>query len=159
MDNENFDAPAEKNPGGRPPHEPTPELRAQVETLSGYGIPQEDIAAFIHVCVETLMKYYSEEMTQGRIKADAKVAGSLFKKAISDDHPQSTQSAIWWEKTRAGRRDKLDANVNGTIEHTADDSFASIVAALEIAGRAKAGSAGRTGAVDSGSEAEPTSSA
>ena len=114
--------------GGRPPHAPTQEQRQQVETLSGYGIPQEDIGAFIGVAVETLMKHYPDEMKLGRIKADAKVAGSLFKKAISDDHPQATNAAIWWEKTRSGRREKkdIDANFNGNVKHSTDGSFGAL---------------------------------
>lgn len=101
---------------GRPPHEPTAETRAKAETLSGYGLRREEIAAFIGIGKTTLEKYYGRELELGRVKADSKVAESLFKKATSDDHPQATTAAIWWEKTRAGRKEpKQDIGLSGAI--------------------------------------------
>ena len=46
---------------------------------------------------DTLIKYYSDEMVLGDAKATAKVAQSLFNKAVSGD----VASMIFWMKARA----------------------------------------------------------
>lgn len=107
---------AQPNLGGRPPHEPTARQREEVETLSGYGMTHGEIATFIGISRPTLEGYYKEELRIGRVRADAKVAGALFKKATSDEHPQATTAAIWWEKTRAGRREpKQEFQHSGSV--------------------------------------------
>lgn len=96
------------------PHEPTPQLRGQVEAMTGYGIKAEDIARSLGICHVTLRKYYREELDNGAVKANAKVAESLFKKATGDGS-QSVTAAIFWAKTRMGWKETL---VN---EHTGKD--------------------------------------
>ena len=98
----------------RAPHEPTPEARKQVEAMTAYGVPQEDICKVIGVSVPTLMKYYREELDTGAVKANAAVAQSLYKKATGDGK-QSVTAAIFWLKTRAGWKETV---VN---EHTGED--------------------------------------
>ena len=85
----------------RPAFEPTDEQRKQVEAMAGFGIPQVDIAKVIGISKPTLEKYFREELDVGSVKATAKVAQSLFKKATSDGS-QSVTAAIFWLKTRAG---------------------------------------------------------
>jgi hypothetical protein len=80
----------------QPPHKPTPDLRRQVESASGFGLPQEQIAALIGIDPKTLRKYYEAEMEQGKAKANAQVGQSLFKKAVGGD----TAAAIWWTKSQ-----------------------------------------------------------
>ena len=99
---------------GRPPHEPTAELRERVETLSGYGVAQEDIAAICGFSVEVLSKHYRAEWDAGKAKANAQVGQSLFQKAVGGD----VAAAIWWSKAQMRWREtkqvegKLDMNLN-----------------------------------------------
>jgi hypothetical protein len=83
---------------GRPSFEPTDAERKQVEALSGYGIPMEQIAALTRegVSVETLNKYFVKELISGKAKANAAVGKTLHQKAMSGD----TTAAIWWSKTQ-----------------------------------------------------------
>jgi len=108
---------AEKNKGGRPAHQPTDADRKLCRTLSGYGVPQEEIARQIGIHQETLRTHYRDELDGGIAQANAKVAESLFKRATSDG-PQAVSAAIFWMKTRAGWR---DVNVH---EHTGKDGGA-----------------------------------
>ena len=53
-----------------------------VRALSQYGVPQEDIAATIGCCVETMLKLYGQEHKEGRAVANAKIGKRLFEKAM-----------------------------------------------------------------------------
>lgn len=86
----------------------------QVLALSQYGVPQEDIAATIGCCVETLVKLYADEMARGKAVANARIGRRLFEKAMDGD----TASLIFWAKTRMGWREtqKLDVtSSDGTM--------------------------------------------
>ena len=52
----------------------------------------------IDVSIPTLLKHYEKEIREGRIKANAKIAQTLYKKAIEGD----TACLIFWAKTRLG---------------------------------------------------------
>ena len=84
------------------PHEPTEELRDQVEAMSACGIPQEDIGLVIGVSKNTLRKYYEPELTTARAKANAAVAGKLYGKCMAGDNV----AMLFWLKTRAGWSEK-----------------------------------------------------
>ena len=85
-------------------HEPTAAQRGQVEAMASYGETYENIAVMMEMSADSLVKYYPKELKKGRIKANALVAQSLFKKATGDG-PQSAASAMFWLKTRAGWRE------------------------------------------------------
>ena len=87
-------------------HEPTPGTRKMVMTLSGYGIPEDGIAAEIGISKPTLIKYYRRELDVGMTKANAQVAQNLFKKATGDG-ASSVTAAIFWCKTRMGWRETV----------------------------------------------------
>ena len=89
------------NKGGRPSHQPTDASRKQVESMAGYGIPEDDIALSLDISAPTLRKHYRRELDMGHIKANSAVAQSLFKKATGDGS-QSVTAAIFWAKTRMG---------------------------------------------------------
>lgn len=91
---------------GKPEHVPTDETKKQVETLSAYGTPQDGIAAIVGIDAKTLRKHYREELDVGMHKANAKVAGSLYKQATDGGN---TAAAIFWMKVRAGWK---ETNVN-----------------------------------------------
>lgn len=82
---------------GRPPHKPTKESREQVKRLSALGCPHEDIATRLKISSDTLVKYYQDELDEGRIDANSAIAGTLFNQAKKGN----TAAAIFWLKTRA----------------------------------------------------------
>ena len=87
----------------RPQFQPTDEDRALVDKLAAFGIPVESMTLFVKdkagksISEKTLRKHFAKELDQGELKANLKVAQTLFKKAISGD----TTSMIFWLKTRA----------------------------------------------------------
>lgn len=97
--------------GGRPPYEPTDRQRREAEAMAGFGIPHEDIANLFEIDAKTLRKHYRRELDVGHVKANAKVAETLWKKAVDG----CTTSAIWWTKARMGWSEKVDVNLRGNI--------------------------------------------
>ena len=89
-------------PTGRPPYQPTAEHRKQVCAMASYGVTQVNIAECFGISYKTLVKYYGDDLKTAATRANAKVAASLFRKAVS---PQLTSpavtAAIFWLKTRA----------------------------------------------------------
>ena len=81
---------------GPVPHKANEETRKSVEMMSAVGIPQADISGALKIDEKTLRKYYRDELDNASTKANAKVGGALFNKAIGGD----TSSMIWWSKTR-----------------------------------------------------------
>ena len=91
-------------------HEPTPQQRKMVESMSAYGIPQEDIAKVVGIDRKTLAKHYRDELDTATAKANAKVAETLYKQATNADNPRSATAAIFWLKTRGGWRETSNLN-------------------------------------------------
>jgi len=85
---------------GRRAHRPDPVSRRQVEAMAAYGVPEADIATVIGIDPKTLRRHYRQELDTGHIKANSKIAESLYRKALGDG-PQSVTAAIFWLKTRA----------------------------------------------------------
>jgi hypothetical protein len=96
---------------GRPAFEPTDSERKQVEALSGYGLPLEQIAVLLRdgISVETLTKYFESELVSGKAKANAGVGRTLHQKAMAGD----TTAAIWWSKTQMRWREVQQHEVTG----------------------------------------------
>ena len=94
---------------GRPAHEPTTETRAQVDALAGYGIRQDEIAAYLGIDKKTLSKHYREELDAAVVKANSAVARSLHKQATEGN----VAAAIFWLKARAGWREKHEVELTG----------------------------------------------
>lgn len=78
-------------------HVPDEKTRKQVEAMSSYGIPQKEIAKVIGIADKTLSKHYRHELDTAETKANAMVAGKLYKKCMDGD----TTCLIFWLKTRA----------------------------------------------------------
>ena len=97
---------------GRPTHAPTPETRRQVEALASCGTPYELIARVIDISVPTLTKHYGEVLEVAGVKANAMIAQSLYKRALSNDKGAIT-AAIFWLKARAGWRDNIPLDETG----------------------------------------------
>ena len=100
---------------GRPPHEPDPVLRRQVEALAGYGIPEADIAGVVGIDPKTLRRHYRHELDHGHVKANAKVAENLFRKATGEGR-EAVTAAIFWLKTRAGWRETPQTHEVGVYD-------------------------------------------
>lgn len=90
-------------------HRPDERGRRQVEALAAYGVPEFDIARVVGIDPKTLRKHYREELDTGAIKATAKVAEFLFRKATTEG-AQCVTAAIFWMKTRGGWREAPQAH-------------------------------------------------
>lgn len=83
---------------GRPAFVPTEAERKQVEALSGYGLPMEQIAMLVRngIHIDTLRTHFQQQLGAGKAKANAQVGKTLFQRAIGGD----TTAMIWWSKTQ-----------------------------------------------------------
>jgi hypothetical protein len=83
---------------GRKAFQPTERERQQVESMSGFGVPTDQIAALVRdgISCDTLYKYFERELVQGKAKANSKVGQTLFQKVMAGD----TTAMIWWTKTQ-----------------------------------------------------------
>ena len=102
---------------GRRAHKPDPILRRQVEAMAGYGVPEHAISRVLAIDPKTLRKHYRDELDTGQVKATAKVAESLFRKATTDGS-QSVTAAIFWLKTRGGWRETPQDHTVGVYDMT-----------------------------------------
>jgi DNA-binding XRE family transcriptional regulator len=93
---------------GRKAHQPTDENKKQVELMAAVGITQEQIAQFLKISQDTLAKYYETELADGAIKANTKVASSLYTQAINGN----VTAQIFWCKTRLGWRDRSEIELS-----------------------------------------------
>ena len=90
---------------GRPPYEVTDELRAKVRAWAAVGTTQEVIASELGICVDTLVKYYRDELNEASARGVANVASNLYAKAMSGD----VTSMIFYLKTRGRWSEKASA--------------------------------------------------
>jgi len=97
---------------GRRAHQPDAASRRQVEAMAGYGVPETEIGEFLCVDPKTLRKHYRLELKQGHIKANSRVAESLYRKATGEGS-QSVTAAIFWLNTRAGWRESIAHELSG----------------------------------------------
>ena len=111
---------------GRNPFEPTETERKQVEALSGYGLPLEQIAVLVRkgISTETLTKYFADELISGKAKANSQVGRTLFQKAMGGD----TTAMIWWTKTQ------MKWSETQKVEHTGKDGGAIAVSSVDLKG-------------------------
>lgn len=92
---------------GRPGFVPTAELRTKVEAWAAVGVNHIDICMLLQGSVakpidpKTLRKHFRYELDTGAIRANAAVAGNVFRKATSDRR-DSMAAAKLWLTTRAG---------------------------------------------------------
>jgi len=104
----------------RPPHKRTDEEAEVVRMMAAVGISQENIAKVIGIDIKTMTKYYREEIDTAWIKANAKVGGSMYNKAIGGD----VQAQKYWMGCRAGWKEtnvtEVEGDVNILIKFTKD---------------------------------------
>ncbi len=87
----------------------TDEQRRQVEIYTATGNTQEQIAILLDCSVDTLDRHFRRELDTGGLKANSKVAGTLYKKAMSGD----VASMIFWMKTRARWKETTTHELTG----------------------------------------------
>jgi len=111
---------------GRPAFEASETERKQVEALSGYGLPLEQIAVLVRkgISVETLTKHFADELISGKAKANSQVGRTLFQKATSGD----TTAMIWWSKTQ------MKWSETQKVEHSGVDGAPIAVATMDLKG-------------------------
>lgn len=97
-------------------HKPTEATRAQVESLSAYGIRQDEIATHLGIDPKTLRKHYATQLAGGTLKANTAVARSLHKMATEGGN---VAAAIFWLKVRAGWTERTVLDVS---HHYEDDA-------------------------------------
>ncbi len=102
---------------GKPPFEPTLEQRKNVETMAGLGLRQEEMCLLVinprterPIRLETLIRYFSDELARGAPLLHLSIAQSLVKKALGDG-PQAVTAGIWVSKCRMGWKERLAVEV------------------------------------------------
>jgi hypothetical protein len=95
-------------PNGRPPHEPTPELRGLVELAASVGATQDQIARSIGIAWATLAKHYRAELARAKVAVDLEVAQTYREKMLGggDWRKADVPALIWYTKARLGWSDK-----------------------------------------------------
>jgi hypothetical protein len=97
-------------------HAPTPSTRAVVRALAAFGINHEHIAAKLTCSVATLQRNYKKELAEASYDMLAKVAQSLYNRAIDPKGGMASEKAgEFLMKTRGGWRDNFQS-----IEHSGD---------------------------------------
>lgn len=94
---------------GPKPWSPSAADRTQIEAYVACGLTQEQISGLVGVSTDTLQRHCRLELDNGLVHANAKVAATLFQKAMAGDN----SCMIFWLKTRAGWRDVSAVEVTG----------------------------------------------
>lgn len=111
---------------GRHAFKPTDAERKQVEALSGYGLPIDQIAILVRdgIHIDTLRKHFAAELVTGKAKANSGIGRTLFQKAMGGD----TTAMIWWSKTQMRWAETQKH------EHTGADGAPIVVATIDVSG-------------------------
>lgn len=104
---------------------PTEQERKQVEAMSGYGLPIEQIAVLVRdgIDYDTLRKHFAQELISGKAKANAQVGKTLFQKVMAGD----TTAMIWWTKTQMRWAE------THRLEHTSPDGSINAISPAQAA--------------------------
>jgi len=92
---------------GAPNHIKTEKSQGEVAALTSFGTTQEEIASYLGISSDTLTRHYRDEIDNSVVRANAKVAAQLFRKATEQD---DIRAQIFWLKTRAKWRETNDDN-------------------------------------------------
>lgn len=94
----------------------------QVEELAGYGLSMAQIAAVIGFSERMIYERKAENealsaaLARGKAKAAAIVGKALFGRAKDGDVP----AIRWWEMTREGKSERLQAQSKIEVTHDAE---------------------------------------
>ena len=95
------DAPNATRRSQRATIEITDAMRADVRRFAEIGTPYAIIARIMGMSATTLKRRCRAELDAGVEVANARIALTLFETAMNGN----TTAMLWWEKTRAGRRE------------------------------------------------------
>jgi hypothetical protein len=123
------------NRGQQMAHHPTEDSRLLVETLTGFGVIQNEIADILDIHPSTLVDHYREQLTLGAHKANAAVVANLFKIATDPDGGTAAVNAgMWWTKARMNwsetRKEAITADVrsvNANVRDLTDEQLLEII--------------------------------
>jgi len=79
------------------PHVPTDENRRLVEHFSVRGVHQKDIASYLRINVETLLKYYVTEINNAKADRNAVIGQNVYQRALDGDW----DAMVYWTKCQA----------------------------------------------------------
>ena len=80
-------------------YKPTDDDYSKVEEMVCIGLDQHTIAKIMGISNATLNNFYSHNLTVGKEKLTARVAGVAYEMAVSGESPSMT---TFWLKTQAG---------------------------------------------------------
>jgi len=100
---------------GRPAHKPNTHSRRQVEAMAGFGIPEADVARVLAIDPKTLRRHYRTELDTGHVRANARVAESLYRKATGEGR-EAVLAAIFWLKARGGWKEISVHETTGKVD-------------------------------------------
>lgn len=83
--------------------------RAIVKRAAMMNMPQEAISKLLKTDVETLRKYFKDELDHAAGRANMAVLGALYKNAMEGN----VTAQIFWCKTRLGMKESRDIEVTG----------------------------------------------
>ena len=89
-----------RTPGKR--HKKTDQLSNEARAYATVGTPHHDIALLMNMTTVTLLKYYRQELDEGKARGNATVAKTLFTLATVD---HNLGAMIFWLKAQAGWRE------------------------------------------------------
>jgi hypothetical protein len=90
----------------------------EVERLAGLGLTQEEIALSLGISERTLYlnkaqnAEFADAIKRGQTRANTEVANVLYQEALKGN----MTAVIWWDKTRAGRSDKIAIDHSGKLQ-------------------------------------------
>lgn len=107
-----------KGPAKNVKFKPTEAQRAQVETLAGFGLRQDEICLLVinpntgrPVGPDTLRAAFEDELAVGPVKTSAKVAESIYKRAVSTDSPSAQRASEFFAKCKMGWKERVAIDV------------------------------------------------
>ena len=109
-------------------HVPTQEQRRLVESTSGIGLPDDEIAVLIGVDKDTLHENYEKELELGRVKANAKIQKTIFDSAVGGD---SSALNLWSKNEHKRKMGRPKGSYKSTIQRLADAPKGQILAKTE----------------------------
>lgn len=106
-------------------HKPTAEQRNNVEVMSGYGLPYEQIAIVVGISKPTLIKHYRADLDRGLARINLQIGRSTVQQAVGSPAEYDTKGrvvreeikpdksvAIFMSKVRLGYRENIRVEVD-----------------------------------------------
>lgn len=89
---------------------PRPEVANQIGMLTAIGVPHEQIARMLRMGLDTMHKYYRDDIDLGAARAGAVVGGKIFEAAKRGE----SWACSLWAARRMGWKETSVKEVTGT---------------------------------------------